>query len=447
MAELGRLRWLAAGIVAILLHGMAAMLIFAAPERSGAAGAGRGGIAISLGDTGANDGASASEVKPDQSPRADMQQEVLAQQVPENALVTRSETPAKQAIAETTPATAPPQTAAEQKALAAEPAAVAIPPRTAQPLQYPEKVRADHAISEPPLALASSPRGRIAKATLEQPLREKTEADARPTRQTGPREARPVKRTNTAQLKKAQPSNPASSTSHEPHVVHPIDAEKVKVDAPVPTKPRYTESATDRLVVARAETPEDEVAAPQPRQKPPEPERKPIEKRKEAAKSVEPSKAPQTQTAAARAAPSDREHSSNDSQGSSNASEDQNEATARGAGANPGTRAGGGANSAGAGTSGAQADYIARLQSWLARHQRYPNRARSRRQQGTALLYFVMDSRGLVLDYRVERSSGHRLLDQEVRALIKRAEPLPKMPVEWQQSRLELVVPIQFILR
>lgn len=437
MADLGRLRWLVAGTVAILLHGMGAMLIFAAPERSGAAGAGRGGIAISLGDTGATDGASAPEVKPDQSPPADMRQEVLAQQVPDNALVTRSETPA----------TAPPQTAAEQKAFPAEPAAIAIPPRTAQPLQYPEKVRADHAISEPPLALASSPRGQVAKATLQQPLREETEADARLTRQTGPREARPVKRTNTAQLKKAQPSNSASSASHEPDVIHPIDTENVKVDAPVPTKPRYTESATDRLVVASAETPEDEVAAPQPRQKPPEPERKPIEKRKEAAKSVEPSKAPQTQTAAARAAPSDREHSSNDSQGSSNASEDQNEATASGAGANPGTRAGGGANSAGAGTSGAQADYIARLQSWLARHQRYPNRARSRRQQGTALLYFVMDSRGLVLDYRVERSSGHRLLDQEVRALIKRAEPLPKMPVEWQQSRLELVVPIQFILR
>jgi protein TonB len=69
------------------------------------------------------------------------------------------------------------------------------------------------------------------------------------------------------------------------------------------------------------------------------------------------------------------------------------------------------------------------------------------RQQGTAFLYFAMDRNGQVLDYRLERSSGHALLDREVEAMIKRAEPLPRLPESWQQTRLELVVPIQFALR
>lgn len=104
-------------------------------------------------------------------------------------------------------------------------------------------------------------------------------------------------------------------------------------------------------------------------------------------------------------------------------------------------------DSRGGGTPGEVVDYMARLQAWLERHKEYPRRARMRRIEGTALLYFVMDRQGRVLDYRLQRSAGHRLLDEEVRAMIQRAQPLPEMPASMTQAQLELVVPVQFVLR
>jgi len=99
------------------------------------------------------------------------------------------------------------------------------------------------------------------------------------------------------------------------------------------------------------------------------------------------------------------------------------------------------------GMPGTTADYIAVLQAWLERHKQYPRRAQRRRQEGTALLYFVMDADGQVLEHRLQRSSGHSLLDREVVAMIERAQPLPKVPPDMQRERLELVVPVEFFLR
>lgn len=109
--------------------------------------------------------------------------------------------------------------------------------------------------------------------------------------------------------------------------------------------------------------------------------------------------------------------------------------------------AGSGDATPGGGMPGATADYFAHLRAWLERHKRYPRRAQLRRQEGTVMLRFVMDPEGRVLSYRIERSSGHRLLDEEVREMIERASPLPAMPEDMQQAQLELVVPVSFFLR
>ncbi len=105
-----------------------------------------------------------------------------------------------------------------------------------------------------------------------------------------------------------------------------------------------------------------------------------------------------------------------------------------------------------AGTAGRQDDdaragYVAALQAWLERHMRYPERAVARRQQGTATLYFVVDRLGRVLDYRLEQSSGHRLLDREALAMIERAAPMPQMPASLIAADMAVVVPISFALR
>ena len=96
---------------------------------------------------------------------------------------------------------------------------------------------------------------------------------------------------------------------------------------------------------------------------------------------------------------------------------------------------------------GASADYLALLRSWLERHKEYPRRAQLRRQEGTALLYFVMDRQGRVLSYRLQRSSGYPILDGEVEEMIRRAQPLPAVPSSFGGASLEFVIPVQFHLR
>lgn len=99
------------------------------------------------------------------------------------------------------------------------------------------------------------------------------------------------------------------------------------------------------------------------------------------------------------------------------------------------------------GTPGATSSYAAQLQAWLEKHKEYPRRAELRRQQGTALLYLILDRDGQVLEHRIKETSGHRLLDREVLAMIERAQPLPRMPDEVPNASLELVVPVEFFLR
>lgn len=108
---------------------------------------------------------------------------------------------------------------------------------------------------------------------------------------------------------------------------------------------------------------------------------------------------------------------------------------------------GDGDTGAGGGVSGTEQDYLSMLSAWLERHKQYPARAQRRRQEGTVYLRFVVDRKGEVLSYQVERTSGYALLDREVEKMIRRASLLPPMPNELLQSRLELVVPVSFYMR
>lgn len=116
-------------------------------------------------------------------------------------------------------------------------------------------------------------------------------------------------------------------------------------------------------------------------------------------------------------------------------------------GAGQSAQAGSTESRSGGGRPGVSVDYYTILQAWLEEHKEYPRRARNRRQQGVVWLYFVMDRQGHVLEHRIDRSSGYDLLDREVEAMIARAQPLPAIPADMTQARLELVVPVQFQLR
>ena len=51
------------------------------------------------------------------------------------------------------------------------------------------------------------------------------------------------------------------------------------------------------------------------------------------------------------------------------------------------------------------------------------------------------------LAHGIARSSGYADLDNEVMAMIMRAEPLPPFPETMPQTRIDLTVPIRFSLR
>lgn len=105
------------------------------------------------------------------------------------------------------------------------------------------------------------------------------------------------------------------------------------------------------------------------------------------------------------------------------------------------------ANAARAVAAGPPPDYLTKLRAWIERHKQYPRLAQLRRQEGTAWLRFTMARDGRVISHRVERSSGHTALDREVEEMIERASPLPAMPADMPQDRLDVVVPIAFTLR
>lgn len=82
----------------------------------------------------------------------------------------------------------------------------------------------------------------------------------------------------------------------------------------------------------------------------------------------------------------------------------------------------------------------------LHRAKRYPRTAERQREEGTSWIRFVMDRRGRVHSVVLQRTSGSEVLDREALALPARAQPLPRPPRSISGSRIEIVIPIEFVL-
>jgi protein TonB len=87
------------------------------------------------------------------------------------------------------------------------------------------------------------------------------------------------------------------------------------------------------------------------------------------------------------------------------------------------------------------------LLAWLQKKLIYPPKAERRGLEGTATVWLSIDATGHVLGYRIVKSTGHRLLDDEVEALIERADPMPPVPEGEQQATLEFLIPVDFNIR
>ena len=76
----------------------------------------------------------------------------------------------------------------------------------------------------------------------------------------------------------------------------------------------------------------------------------------------------------------------------------------------------------------------AQLLAWLEKYKRYPRVAQEQRQEGVAYLRFTIDREGKVISSQINKSSGFELLDDEVLALIQRAQPAPSPHPRWLET-------------
>ncbi|WP_174635189.1 energy transducer TonB [Yersinia thracica] len=106
------------------------------------------------------------------------------------------------------------------------------------------------------------------------------------------------------------------------------------------------------------------------------------------------------------------------------------------------------ANSDSAHNQKSKMNWKSRLQGHLAGFKRYPPSARKQRQQGDAIIRFVVNKEGYVLSVKLIKSSGAAALDQEALAVIKRAQPLPQPPAGLlSNGQISLAMPIDFELK
>jgi protein TonB len=88
-----------------------------------------------------------------------------------------------------------------------------------------------------------------------------------------------------------------------------------------------------------------------------------------------------------------------------------------------------------------------RVLALVERNKRYPEAARSRREQGTAQVSFTLDRKGMVVSSRVTQSSGSNALDEEAIALLKRAQPFPAPPATFPGEFVVVRQPIRFTVK
>jgi periplasmic protein TonB len=65
-------------------------------------------------------------------------------------------------------------------------------------------------------------------------------------------------------------------------------------------------------------------------------------------------------------------------------------------------------------------------------------------QAGTAKVGFVLDRHGRLVSHWLMESTGYRALDEESLAMVERAQPFPMPPLDLEEHRLTLAVPVIF---
>jgi periplasmic protein TonB len=118
--------------------------------------------------------------------------------------------------------------------------------------------------------------------------------------------------------------------------------------------------------------------------------------------------------------------------------------------AGPGGATGAGTGVAGAGRGafgdgrGLGDDYLDRLRRHLAKFKHFPSEAVKLKQEGTAIIEFVLARDGTVLEAHIQKSSGFPLLDQATLEMIHKASPVPPLPARVVGDRVSIAIPTGF---
>lgn len=376
--------WSGALFGALLLHAGLALVFYQMMD-PGTVGAGRAGIEVGLGPAGGAPGEAGGEAVPQEAAEVVPDAVTEAEAVPAEAAEALPETFDPIIPSETVTAPVPP------------PAAEAAVPEAVAP---PEVVPLYAPVERVPEVSEEAP---VEAVTAEPPPPEVAEAVA-------------------VEVPEAEvPEVSATEVVPAEAVEIPSEAVVAEPAMPVPPLPRAKPKPPQVATPAESKpAPAETVAAAA------EPEVEPAEVEIETAEAV--AEASTAAAATTRGPPTEAAQSGSEGKAGTGARTASGTTEARSGGGNP----------------GAVVDYAARLNAWLERHKEYPRRASLRRQEGEATLYFVIDRAGRVLDFRIERSTGYKLLDEEVVNMIKRASPLPAPPESVAGATLEYRVPVGF---
>lgn len=91
------------------------------------------------------------------------------------------------------------------------------------------------------------------------------------------------------------------------------------------------------------------------------------------------------------------------------------------------------------------AGYRAALSRWFEEHKRYPETARDRGEEGSAIVRFRVDRSGRVLDFSLVRSTGYPDLDKGIADMLRGAQ-MPAFPPGLEMSSLDIAVTLRFSL-
>jgi periplasmic protein TonB len=86
------------------------------------------------------------------------------------------------------------------------------------------------------------------------------------------------------------------------------------------------------------------------------------------------------------------------------------------------------------------------LFAWMDRHKQYPMLAQRRGLEGNGAIRVRIDRQGRVLERSVDQSTGETMLDQAALDMVRRANPFPAVPTEYEGDGFEFVAPIQYRL-